>query len=235
MKSLLLSILVLFSIQSSVLCQDIKTDVNKINQAYSNLKSISLSVAYKYYANYQTDKVKEVKTGTLKSQGHRVFSTIGNTEMIQDDKRALIIDKKNKFITVNGNVNYTNPISQFGSIDSVLKFASSVKSVAPSETTRGYELQLEKSEIASLTIIFNKKSYMIQKIIVKYKKDILAGLKEAPKVEIEYSNIKLNEPLPSDLFSTGKYVQYTSSRRLVPTKPYQNFIILNSNRINDGK
>ncbi len=211
-----------------------KEDFEKINKAYAKHSTISMQVTYDLYRNKVDKTVLQSQQGEFKRSGNLYCSRIGTVQTLDTEKYKLILDEEDKNITLLGKDNSTpeeaNRMDVFSmNFDRLLAMCSKVVFKAENESQNSYVLSFENDEYDEMKLVFNKKTFFLEKMLLFYSQaQNMEGekedLKEKPRLEITYSNIKLDVRFPENEFSYDKYL-IKKDGKLVGKAGYKEYTI----------
>jgi hypothetical protein len=185
----------------------VKSEIMKINQSYTKTKQYSMEVTYNVYNNYSSQKLFEQSKGYFIRSDNNYISDVLGVKTIQNDQYKLIIDSASNIILV------AHPDQQFQNastqvIDAAIKACSSVKYT--DDTKIPSFKMFFKDELAEFSLIqiqYAKSDYFMRKLILFHTMEVeIEGLKQRPRTEILYKNIKSSAKVDSETFSEKKYI-----------------------------
>jgi hypothetical protein len=196
-KFLLVPLLLLFTLMKAY-SQDVRKDVNRINRAYKEVKNLSADIVFHYFSDYKTTSYSEESFGKFNKTGSQLYFQYENKEYISTDKLVLNIDNDNKIMLISNLPSLADkPVHPENiNLDSLLKHCKSVDYKNEGQLS-SYSFHFGFSTIDIIKVYFDKKNYLISKLIFYYSKPAAEGTLEKPRIEIQYSNFqkrKSSEP-----------------------------------------
>jgi hypothetical protein len=195
-----------------------KDDFRKIDLAYKSSASLSMNVNYTAYADYSATAPLEVQKGEVKVQGSQSYHKIGPIEIIQNNNYTLTIDNEEKKIIMLGKIKAAEKKKPLEiDLEKLLGFADEIKYSEPFKGKGSYELSFASQEYSKVIVIFSRKTFFIEKIILYYlNPEDLSGEGEEsaqqPRMEIDYLNVQVNASIPSSVFTYEKYLDYAGGK-----------------------
>jgi hypothetical protein len=214
--------------------QAVKADINKMNMAYDQLPMLFSNVTYTLRAENKF-KTPQISKGTVIRTRKGQLSTLEGTETLQTDEIYLVVDNNDKLILIANPPKERNiqPVD----VEQLLKQCSVVNSSETTEQKKYTFVFSPKvaSEFRSVEIFINKKSFLLDKMILNYytnniRKDEDNNVIKNPSMEILFSsekNISINY---KERFSEKYYIEKNKGK-YQPSLKYKNYKIINQKGI----
>lgn len=215
--------------------QDFKSDIANMNKFYSEAKSISMKINYRFYSDYTSDVVLDEYNGLYKLQGQNIFSDILGVTSVQDSKTRLAIDKSEQYIQVLRPDTLKRKPMSFNELDKFIEVNKGLSYQGEKGKNKVYRLNLDAKKFACnyIEIFINNEDYHLSKIIFFYNKNNVLYEGDAkfssPRAEVTYSEVSKNKNIPETYFDIGKYVT-KSDGKFKLTKEYQEYQLFNAYR-----
>jgi hypothetical protein len=153
----------------------------------------------------------------VKVQGSQTYHKIGPIEIVQNDKYTLSIDHEEKKIIMLGKIIAEKKKPVEIDLEKLMAFADEIKYSELLKGKGSYELSFASQEYSKVVVVFSKKTFFIEKIILYYlSPEDLSGEGEEsarqPRMEIDYLNVQVNPVIPSSVFTYDKYLDYAGDR-----------------------
>lgn len=230
-------VLILSLLAGKSFSQVAKDDFEKISKAYAASPHLSMKMKYEVYKNKTTTVVLSTETGILKRKDKIQYSRIGKIETVENDRYHMIVDHEDKNISllgirvVEGNRNQQKEetaISLF-EMEKMLALCSKVEFKKWNAVQNAYTLVLPDNEYDEVQVIFNARTFFIEKLILFYAEkqnleEIKNGLKESPRMEISYSDIDTNPDFENTPFSYDAFLEKQNGK-LVAKAAYKDYEI----------
>lgn len=212
-----------------VFSQKPKEDILKINKAYMD-KKITMKLSYSLYKNHAAKNVFQTESAEVKQNGDLNWTRIGPVESITNETYSLIVNHKQKRITMLGKKlntkSKTNPLGM--NLDSILQRCKKVEFKKVNEHQNAYEFVFPFSEYSKVIIVYNNKTFFIEKMVLFYqekKKFDESGKEEAPRLEITCSEIKTNSRFAANDFSYDNYIEKNKNNKWVCKPAYKAYSV----------
>lgn len=199
--------------------QNIVEDFKKINEAYSNHSDISMVVEYKVFKNAEIQEAIQVEKGELLKKGNKIYNKIAEMEMLSTADYQITVDHANKFVFItNGEASSRKDVSAVViQIQKLLKTCTKTEFLKINDVSEGYAITIPSSEYKSIEVIYNKKTFLIEKFTFFYREEqsLLEEsneIKETPRMEIVYSKINTKSNIPEEKFSYSNYLNLENSK-----------------------
>ena len=209
-KIITVSVLLLLIIPH-VYSQNITEDLKRINETYARLKDISMKVEYRVYDHYNSSNPIQVEHGYVVKNNELMINKIGNVEIISSAEYQITVNHDEKVIFLRSS-DSSFQITPGMMYDNLEKMSSQFDNIefVPGSSASEYVISFESAQFKKASIVFNKRTFFIEKITIFYKEGISLNsdendVKDQPKLEIEYSDIKTNAKINGDLIT--KYIQ----------------------------
>jgi len=220
-------ILYLSFITGITLSQDVLSDMEKVRQAYNSASDLSMEVVYSVYSGNNRTPEKKV-TGKYIKQQNRFFKKENEVITIQDGNYMVIVNNKDKWISVHEPLDVTGENNMNMGIDSMLTMYRSVKYEGMVNNRKKYSLEFEKkpgSLIQKMDMYINGTNFFVEKLAMYFlESNNNAGSGNQGKVIIEYKNIN-TEKISPGVFNTGKYIARTEKHFALKDE-YKNFKLI---------
>lgn len=231
---------VFFLYTGSCIAQIAKDDFAMINKTYDNNSRLSMKMKYEVYQNKDTKSVYQFETGEIEKNGNSKYTRIGEMETIENEKYTLIVDKEDKNISVLGKSIGTLPDKaeqlDMANMEQLLTICTKVEFKKENNNQNSYVLSIPNSEYTEVKLVYNSKTFFVEKMILFYneeqnleEKD--GGLKEAPRVEITYYDFNIKPVFQEKDFTYEKYL-VKSKGKFYGKEAYKSYTI-NENLLND--
>jgi outer membrane lipoprotein-sorting protein len=231
---LLVKILFLLLPFSAACSQQIGEDLKRINQSYAALKSFSAKVSYTLFSNSTSTIPVEKLMGEIKRKGNRIYSKIGNSELISSETFNLQVDHNERSIIIlNARTEGKKDLKDLMDMDfaPMLKFCKNTSYRKLSGKSAMYTMFFvdEFPEYEKVEFVFNTSTLFIEKLVLYYKNQEVSetpGEKSSPRLELVYSNMEKNVPIDDELFSMDKFLSKEGNRYVLKSS-YKNYHLLN--------
>lgn len=213
-----------------------RDDFARINQAYLRATQFAMNVTYRYYANHTSNRVLESSSGFIRRSGDRLASKQFGLEVVNTDWCKVSVDSESKaiFISDPDSLSRLNVVAV--KIDSVLQLCRGVRYARVSDGQGRYTLQLPRpSELESVEIYFNFRTFFIERLSLHYRPRMLPGsagqdsVVEAPRIEVEYQGITLQPRFDQGTFSADRFVTVRDGN-LAPVGEYADYQCFDSRK-----
>lgn len=214
--------------------QNVKQDVLKINEAYSKFNDLSMSIIYNVYANASSSVPAESETGSFKQHGSLRYSRIKEIESLQNKEYLVVVDNEEKVIVVGNPVKFNPKKITMLDLDTAFAKCSSVKFIDNSISQNGYKLMFKPtivSEFDAIDLYFNKKSFLVEKMVFYYREKIKINeadensVKEKPKLEVIFSNMNFKTEPDINFFSEGRFIEKKKGKYF-PVSAYNQYNLI---------
>ncbi len=227
-------------VANTLFSQNAKEDFEKMNKAF-DVKALSMKIRYDLYKNKDTKILFQKEVAELKQSGNLKWMKIGKMETLETDKYSLLIDHGAKEISLLGkslnqqNEKNSNPFKM--NLDSLLKICEKVEFKNENENQNSYELVFPNSEYNKVKVVYNKKTFFIEKLIMYYDEkrkldENKKEEKEAPRMEILCSEINTNPSFSDTDFTSDKYIEKTVNGKWIAKALYSSYEV-HANLLNE--
>ena len=213
--------------------QNAKEDFEKINAAF-DVERLSMRISYDLYKNKDTKIVFQKESGELKQSRTFKWMKVGQVETIETDTYSLIIDHKGKAISMLGKrLNQKedknkNPFKI--NLDSILKMCEKVEFKKLNDQQNSYDLVFPLSEYSKIKVVYNSKTFFMEKMILYYNdaqdlEEKKGSPEEAPRLEIVCSDINLDPIFTSNEYTYDTYLEKTADGKWVCKPAYKGYAV----------
>lgn len=224
--------IILFS--NSILSQDDKkvTEIlSKSESTYKANKNLAISLNYKLYTTYSSNKISENYKGYILSQNKSTYIKIHNTEFLQTETLSLKINHDQKMLVVfnnsgdNSNMNPTNITGFLKNFKSKKLIDKGTYWICTLQTGKYTQMIYGKVEL-----YIDKKTYKIEKqILYLLEKAMFKDSKgvekyDFPRLEITISDAKINEVDKKNAFDIKTYIT-KEGNEIKPSKKYSTYTL----------
>ncbi|GAL85763.1 hypothetical protein MYP_2992 [Sporocytophaga myxococcoides] len=238
MKRYYLFFLMMVFITLRAMAQSAREDLDRVNQTYKTLSSYSADLEYVAYQSYTSKVPVQTEKGEVKMKGNSFYHKIGSMEVIRNKEYVLTVDHDDKSVTKLDAVKESSG-TPFMNIDleKVFKLCTSADYYEPAKGSAGYSLVFPSTEYSSVKIEYNRKTNLIEKMILFYlSPSDLSGKgeenAEKPRMEISFKNALLNKDIPSSFFTYEKFIISLGNNKYMCTKDYKNYSFNNQTSTN---
>jgi hypothetical protein len=223
-------ILLILLFSGNYFAQVAKDDFMRINSAYVEHPRLSIKIKYEVYKNKDSKLPFSTETGEVKCKDKVRYSRVGNIENIEKENYRLIVDHEDKNISLLG-ITGSNQASALLPIDleKLLGLCSKVEFQPLQNNQNCYRMLLPGEEYGEIKLIYNAKTFFIEKLILQYaKKENLegtdAGPKEAPRMEISYMNYSTDPEFGNTPFNYDAFLEKKNGK-LVARNAYKTYTV----------
>jgi outer membrane lipoprotein-sorting protein len=215
-------------------------ELKKISNRFYATQSYSCDLEYLYYESYTARIPSERMSGRYIAKGDKQYQKIGQVETILNPYYVLSVDHEEKTIDVLERQAASDKSVKLGVFkpDSLISFYRKISYVDYSATIGMYELISEQDSYDKIQFYFDKKTYDLSKMVLYFYSEeeevyeekeegpmwVIRPL-EAPRIEILYSNIRVNDFIPDDFFTYQKYLTSSGANRYHSKPEYKNYTI----------
>ena len=176
-----------------------KEDFIKINEAYKNAPNLSAKIQYQLFANYTTNYITQKEDGEIKKQGDMLYSKIGKIESIKSASYLLVVDEEEKILQLTAvdkkEKKGKKEEALFSNPEEYLKLCDKVEFKKVNELQDSYTLSdCSLSDYQKITIIYNKQTHFIEKMILYYSEG--QSIIEGDNVKKEAERVTANATKP---------------------------------------
>lgn len=211
--------------------ESIRADLKKVNAAYASMKGLSMDTYYKVFADHQSQSMIEGKKGRYVKFSDNLFTSIDGIDTYVLNDKVISVNKGSKRIVVGDN-RHINLSPLQTDMDTLLRFCESIKVYQLGAHEKRYCLVFNEAsgfEYSQVDVHLDPENARYLKVVLYYtqkmnlRADVYA-LEKAPRLEIEYGNLKQLEAPPA-LFDANLYVTAVNDR-LKPASGYYNYKVL---------
>lgn len=192
--------------------------IKKVNETYSQNKSVKMTARYDLFSNYSTSKVFETKEGVLKKDGGQLCYKIGDLERFETKKLKIIANHEEKVLIVQPNQDKEDKTAYSMDVDleSVLSQAENVY-IEDKGTYWFLSMPLNIEEMERVNISVEKNTYFISKAIIYYRNASRLDSEdtnipeEKPRLEITYK-MDTQPKFTKDELSEKHYIQSNGAK-----------------------
>lgn len=215
-------------------------ELKKISDRFNTPASYSADLVYAYYDTYITQEAGEKMNGKYIKKNTSTYLKIGYTETVTTDSYIFSVDHEDKNIEILERKKKTgkpsNPLSF--KLDTLLKLKHTIRPIQSNAGIGIYEIESDFMEYEKVQIHFNKKTYDMVKMVLFFSTQMEEEFIEheggfevvekegtAPRLEISYNNIKVNEEISDEVFSYNKFVGSSGYNKFYCKPEYKNYRI----------
>lgn len=193
------------------IAQNAKEDFLKINKAYLN-RSLSMKVHYEVFKKWEDNVPLEKEEGEIKTNGIYKYTKTGNIETVQNKDYYVIVDHEDKQISLLGTMGQEPKPDErliMINLDSAIQSCTQVEFHKENKQQNSYTLVFPISEYQKVKIIFNKNTFLIEKMILHYREaeEYDDDSKFPPRLEITYYDIDTNPTFAEDTFTSNRFLK----------------------------
>ncbi|MEM7370407.1 MAG: hypothetical protein AAF587_17490 [Bacteroidota bacterium] len=224
----LLMIFVLAGNSTVVFSQDVKEDLKKINQAYEAHKSFRADVTYKLFGSLSGNTPIETVSGTIRNQDQYQYSKISGLETLINGKYAVLVNHERKTISIQSGFELTSVLHQ-PNLDSLVAYCQDIQYTRLTSSSVSYDFVFENHEYERIRMVFHPDTYVIESFTF-YQADPVSltegGALQSIRMEIQFSNIQINQALPDAQFSEAQFVSHINGQ-YQPVKALASYRLVN--------
>lgn len=230
-------IMVVMVFTGSLFSQVAKEDFANINKAYTEHPRLSLKMKYEIFKNRTTAVTTSTETGILKQKDDARYTRIGKIESVENEQYKMIVDHEDKNISLLGKLPAPEQAVKSGDatgvspvdLEKILQICKKVEFKKLNETQNSYTLILPGEEYEEIRLIYNSKTFFIEKLVMCYAEkqnldDNDEGLKEAPRMEISYSEYNTKPDFGKTAFTYEAFLEKRNGK-LVARPAYKTYEI----------
>lgn len=215
---------------SHSMAQVAKDDFAKINSTYAGAKKLSMKIKYEVFKNKNSNTAFQTETGELKKNENSKYTRIGKIETIETETYKLIVDHEDKNMSLLGAENQDKAGDEalyMVNLQQMLSLCSKVTFKKISEDQNQYTLVIPNEEYKEIQLIYNSKTFFIEKMILYYAQEQNleekeGGLKESPRMEISYSEFNTQPNFDDALFTSERFLEKQKGKWFGKA-PYQSY------------
>ena len=221
MKNIVLICCCIFS--SSLIGQDLETDLRKMHETYNSLDSWSMEIKVKAFKDIR-EEGKLFTSGKTMKKGDKIYKIMEKQEMVVNGEEMLIIDHKDREIILgNSGVNINEAKSFDFSLDSMLAYGAEVDFIGINNGIKTYSITVPDASIGKMVLSIDKQ-YMLRKLVYFY--EVQPGWDNAfEKVESEYINKSLTVA-DETYFDFENYILTKNKFNPQPVSKYKNYRVV---------
>jgi hypothetical protein len=217
--------------------QNAVEDIRKMNLSFAK-EQLAMELNYRIYPDSVSKEPIQSEDGRWVRVGLSQYQELGNIEIIRKaGELQVTFDHENKIAVVSdapvSSGDDVNTIAGLNALENVMDQCRWVRYRSVNVELAAYDLYPNGSEFSRMTVIYNKKSYAISKLILQYATSISddeTGRQIIPRMEIAFKPIE-NNSIPVAKLDLGKYVikKGTGYELTAPYKEYQlsNYLLTN--------
>ena len=214
--------------------QNAKQDILKINEAYSKFSHLSMNITYNLFKNYTANVPFESESGYFQQQGTLRYSKLKEIESLQNKNCLVVIDNEDKLIVVGNPVKFNAKKITLLDLDTALTKCSSVSFIDAGSTLSCYKMSFRQdivSEFDAIDLYFNKKSFLVEKMVFYYREKIRineedeTSPKEKPKLEVVFSKMKFDKISDETFYSETRFVEKRKGKYF-PVSAYSEYELI---------
>ncbi len=204
-------------------------DLDHLKRVYSSLKEFSVNLSYNLYSTYTSLKPFSVDDGKFIKKNDNEYLKLASIETFNTPNYRLVIDNDIKtMLLAPPEAIKTIPMS----FDIAIASCEKIIPLNFDDNNRGYQFNFKKaldSEIISMTLIFNKRTFYLSRVVVFYKNVALndPNVSSDPRLEIVYSDMSINLLIAQNYFDINRFVSY-KSKEPTPINEYTNYSLYNA-------
>jgi hypothetical protein len=195
--------------------QNAKADILRINDAYSKFTNMSMDITYRVFLNQTSTLPYETETGFYRQNGNLRYNKLKQIESLQNSNYLIVVDNELKRIVVGNPVKFDPAKITLLNLDSALSKCSSVNYINVNALQGGYSMIFKStivSEFEKVELYFNKKTYVVEKMVFFYRQKIRLATEEnavaeRPKLEISFSQFSFEKLEDATFFSEKKFIE----------------------------
>lgn len=199
----------------NVFSQNIKKDIASINEVYKKTEKLSMIFELNMFENYTTQKVYYTQNGLIQKYGANTFQKFDENQFINAPDYSVIVDDEEKEIV------YAPKKKTFNlddkelliDLDSVLLLCKKYTFKKNSDILSSYDFEMldQYPEYNRITLYFNSKMHLIQKIVFFCEEDDISinnqeEILAKARVEINYKDINLKPNFVQSDFTYEKFL-----------------------------
>lgn len=222
-------ILLFFYLLRTTSYADVISDLENLKKVYSSLSEFSVAIEYNLYPTYTSLKPYSSDKGQFIKKGENDYLRIASVETYNTSKYRLVIDNESKTILIaSPNLIKVIPMS----FDIAVSSCEKILPIDFDKNVRGYLFHFKKdvkNEIVSITLLFNKKSYLLSRVVLFYKDVELntEGVSNNPRVDIIYSAMSKKLEIAQNYFNIENFIFYGPNGPIA-AKEYRDYTIFNT-------
>lgn len=220
---------------ASVHAQDFKTDMMKVNRAFTGIDELSMDITYKIYQKCSSLSPYEVSKGSFYKKGTFQYSDMMGFETILTGDYLIVVSTEDEKIYLGEPVNISALKISPVNLEKVGGECSAVKKLATDKGIDGYRMEIKQETFSQYDVIevwYNSKDYFIKKFVLYYREAVSMNEldemlpKDKPRLEIIFTETGKNKTYPEDIFSETRYFIKKGDHYL-PSQKYKGFQVIN--------
>ncbi len=225
-NKLILIISLCLSTITAATSQNLKTDLQKMKNAYTEAKGFQTEVDVKIY---QEEKFIGTKKAMIKKTKENYFYTVDDISILLNEEYSVMINKKQKVIVFGkkeaGASDLYATVDQFKleQMDSLFNKNKEWEFKGITNQQKHYTLKNKEDLISKTELFINEKNHTIQKVIFYYNEELSGGKN---MVVINYKNTKINPAFSKDVFSETNYIKNVNGA-WITTASYKDYDLIN--------
>ena len=215
--------LVLLMLFGSLQAQEIRTDLDRIQQAYEQEGSGMINLEYRQYSGYP-DEEPEIVQGAYHWDSHSQYLQLPGTEHLKNENYAILVNHQMQAIVVQDAPKV--PSSRLDiPLDSLLAICDSVSFSTTPEGWHAWRLEINTSLIMAVSLVFDPVSYQIRKLVRWEQPFETEDQIIEPRLEIHYLRLR---PLAQGKarFAESRFLKRNGDAFL-PQTAYQHYQVYN--------
>lgn len=214
-----------------------REDLARMNKLYQSATSYDMKITVKLYDTEKSTSPLASYTGSTKMQDHQYYVDMMGRCTIVNKKYALLVDKNQRLILVRDiseeKKSQEVPFSQQVNIESLLSADKSTMTYVANTAAEKRILVIDpEGAYEKVEIRIDPKTGLMSQLTMISKEE--AGNESgAQKVVVQYSDVKLNQPITVSFFSEKSYI--TRKGKTIAASPlYKSFKVIDqgSNIVN---
>ncbi|MEL6658119.1 MAG: hypothetical protein AAFR36_16795 [Bacteroidota bacterium] len=212
-----LSLLLMLALTQLLSGQDLQTELQKINAAYSELDKLSIEMSFSVYGDWQKHRHLQTESGKLDKRGSDLYYKVGDLEYLSTPDYHLLCDHEQRQIAilkvfgqqVSPQLEQIIPLLQM-TIDQLESF--SLEQISEYQRRWTLNLPAQRSTYARIIIEYDTRRYYITALRLYYgaaQPSIDSTL--PPRMDIEYYRINDQPVFQSSDFSISRFLRRSSS------------------------
>lgn len=216
--SLIIHLLFLGSISHA---QNIKEDIQKINENYVIEGSFQQEIRFQLFASYETKEALQSYTALIQKEGKSSYMKRGKVESLSNENFSLLVDHESKAIILQGAVQKDMSSISDVKLDSMLSLCSKTEFESKKGNLGIHHFYFKDYRYDKVSFEFSRSSYLIKKMTLYSRAD------ESPmRVEISFFNVRKQPNFPKNTFSANRYLDQKAGV-YSPNANYSDYQLLN--------
>ena len=214
MRQLFLLIITVLFTQLGQAQNTVASVIKKLNEAYGNNANMGVTTTYKMYPNFTTTTAAQTLTSTLKKKGDKLYYKLDNVERLETHSRRIMINHDSKTVIVHPNDAERKTYVMDLELEKFLT-QKTIGQLQEQPTQFILTIPLTTPDIEKIELSINKNTYLIEKMIVFYRKAIRfqsaddSEPKEKPRMEMTFQ-ITPNPTFAGNEFAESKFIKVTN-------------------------